>query len=57
VCTHIERCLQLKDGVIQVAYEVLWKKTGEDNQKVGNISQVVSQVPTLGPEHEKTRTW
>jgi hypothetical protein len=25
MCAHIEKCLQLKDGVIQVAYEVLCK--------------------------------
>jgi hypothetical protein len=29
------------------------EKTGENNQKAGNIGRVVSQVPTLGPKHEK----
>jgi hypothetical protein len=29
------------------------KKTRENNQKVGKISQTISQTPTQEPEHDK----
>jgi hypothetical protein len=29
------------------------KKIGEDNRKVGKISQTINQVPTLRLEHDK----
>jgi hypothetical protein len=31
------------------------KKIGEDNQKVKKIGQIVNQVTTLEPKHDKIR--
>jgi hypothetical protein len=41
VCTHIKGYLQLKDGVVQVMFETLWK-IGEDNQKVRKMGWIVN---------------
>jgi hypothetical protein len=32
------------------------QKNGEHNQKVGKIGRIISQTPTLGPQHDKIRT-
>jgi len=53
VCTSIEKYLQLKNEVVQVTFEMLWKKIGEDNRKVKRISQIVNQTPTLESKHYK----
>jgi hypothetical protein len=37
VCTCIEGYLQLKDGIIQVAFKVLWKKLGEIVEKLETL--------------------
>jgi hypothetical protein len=39
--------------VVQVVFKVLWKKTGEVNQKVKKIGQIISQTFALGLEHDK----
>jgi hypothetical protein len=31
------------------------EKNGEDDQKLGKIGQIISQVPTLVPKHDKIR--
>jgi hypothetical protein len=33
------------------------QKIGEDNRKVGKISWIVNQAPTLGPKHDKIWAW
>jgi hypothetical protein len=53
VCTHIGRGLQLKDVVIQALFEMLWKKFGENNQKVIKISQIISQMFAPRLKHDK----
>ncbi len=35
-------------------FETLWKN-GEDNWKVGKTSQTISQLPALGPKHDKIK--
>jgi hypothetical protein len=55
-CICIERYLQLKDEVVQIVFEMLWKKIGENNWKAWKIVQIVSQAPTLGLEHDKIWT-
>jgi hypothetical protein len=49
--------LQLRDGVIQVTFETLWKKNGEDNQKASKIGWVVNQALAFNLEHDKIRAW
>ncbi len=55
MCIHNEGCLQLRDEVIQVMYNMLWKKTREDHRKVEKTNQNVNQAPNLGPKHDKIR--
>ncbi len=31
MCTHTKGYLQLKDGVVQITFEMMWKKIREDN--------------------------
>ncbi len=50
--THVEWYLQLRDGVIQIAYKMLWKKLGKIIERLGRFI-VISQVPILGPKHHK----
>jgi hypothetical protein len=40
VCTHIEGCLQLRGGVVQVAYDMLWKKLGKIIERLGRVAEV-----------------
>jgi len=35
-----ERCLQLKDGVIQVAYKVMWKKLKKIIKRLGILVEL-----------------
>jgi len=52
VCTH-SRILTIEgwgnpNHVLNVV-----KKIGENNQMVGKINQIISQMPTFGPKHDK----
>jgi len=40
VCRHIEECLQLKDDVIQVVYEMLYKKLGKIIEKLRKLIEL-----------------
>jgi hypothetical protein len=53
MCVCIKGYLQLKDEVVQIVFEMLWKKIGEDNRKAWKIGRIISQAPTLGLEHDK----
>jgi hypothetical protein len=53
VCTSIEGYLQLKNEVVEVTFEALWKKIKEDNRKVRKINQIVNQTFTPESKHNK----
>ncbi len=57
MCTHTKRYLQLRDGVIQITFKILWQKNGENNQKVGKIGRVVNQALAFKPKHDKIWAW
>jgi hypothetical protein len=40
VCSHIEGYLQLRDGVIQVVFKVLWKKLGKIIKRLGKLVEL-----------------
>jgi hypothetical protein len=40
VCTYIEGYLQLKDGVVQVVFKVLWKKIGKKIKRLGKLVEL-----------------
>ncbi len=40
IYTHIKRCLQLWDGVVQVMYKVLWKKLGNIIERLGKLIEL-----------------
>jgi hypothetical protein len=40
VYTHIKGCLQLWDGVVQVMYEVLWKKLRNIIKRLGRLIEL-----------------
>jgi len=53
MCTHIEGGLQFEGcGSLSHIQNVV-KKIGEDNWKVGTISQFISQMLALGLKHDK----
>jgi hypothetical protein len=52
MCTHIKGYLQLKDGVIQIVYEVMCKKLKKIIKMLKRLVEH-NQAPTLGLEHDK----
>jgi hypothetical protein len=53
-CVHTHQgYLQLKDVLLQVVVETLWKKTRKNNQNVKKTSWVVNQMFAPRPEHDK----
>jgi hypothetical protein len=40
VCACIERYLQLKDGVIQIAFETLWKNLGKIIERLKKLVEL-----------------
>jgi len=53
-CVHMHWKISIIEGwVVQVVFKVLWKKTGEVNQKVKKIGQIINQTFALGLEHDK----
>jgi hypothetical protein len=56
VCTHIKGCLKLKDGVIQIMYEMLCKKLGKIIKMLKRLVEHI-QTPTPGLEHDKIWAW
>jgi hypothetical protein len=55
MCTHIEECLQLSDGVVQVMYKSVVEKTKENNRKVRKTNRTINQTFTPKPKHDKFR--
>jgi hypothetical protein len=54
MCAHaLKNTWKLKDEVIQVTFEVRWKKTWKTNQKVRKNGQIVNKMPTLELKHDK----
>ncbi len=53
-CVHTHQNMQAIEGWGSPSHiRNVVQKIGEDNQKVGKISQITSQTPTLGLEHDK----
>jgi len=48
LCTHVKGCLQLKDGVIQIVYKMLWKKMRKNNNKARKTSHIISFEIVVG---------
>jgi hypothetical protein len=48
VCPHINGCLQLRDGVVQVAYKNVVEKTRKIIEKMGRLVKLQAKHPPLG---------
>jgi hypothetical protein len=56
-CVHThQRILEIERWGSPSRIQSVVEKIGEYNRKARKISQVVSQAPTLSPEHDKIRT-
>jgi hypothetical protein len=47
VHTHIKGCLHLKDGVIQVMYEMLWKNLEKIIERLGRLIELEAKCLSL----------
>jgi len=53
-CVHMHQEIPTIEGCGNPSHvQSVVEKNGEDNQKLGKISQIISQVPTLGLKYDK----